>query len=300
MWIVLLSGQSTQAFQAKPSRGRRAAITQPHMSTSTPTSSTTDSSKKGKLLVLGGTGFLGQTVCKRAVLEGYKVTSLSRRGTTTESSRTIDYRQGDARKSDTVANILAEGGYTGVIHCIGLLLDDASGLGDYNRFVSGSASVPDKEATYDTITRLTARYAIEAAVQYATDQNLSYRMPFCFVSAAEAGWPDVPGGKLVEEYLAPDWLKRYLKAKRAVEQQLFDSTGTLRPVVVRPSLIYSLDRPASYVPVGAFFVGNTVGLPFVDKPVTVQALSCAMVRSMDPASSTEGVLRYPEIEELSQ
>ena len=50
---------------------------------------------------------------------------------------------------------------------------------------------------------------------------------------------------------------------------------------MRPSLIYSLDRPASYVPVGAFFLGNSVGLPFVDLPVTVQALSCAIVRAMD-------------------
>jgi hypothetical protein len=30
------------------------------------------STKKGKLLVLGGTGFLGQTICKRAVLEGIR------------------------------------------------------------------------------------------------------------------------------------------------------------------------------------------------------------------------------------
>lgn len=37
-------------------------------------------SSAGKILVLGGTGFLGQTVCKRALAEGFQVTSLSRRG----------------------------------------------------------------------------------------------------------------------------------------------------------------------------------------------------------------------------
>ena len=35
---------------------------------------------RGKLLVLGGTGFLGNSVAARAVLDGYSVTSLSRRG----------------------------------------------------------------------------------------------------------------------------------------------------------------------------------------------------------------------------
>jgi hypothetical protein len=79
----------------------------------------TDSPKK-KLLVLGGTGFLGQTICKRAVVEGYAVTSVSRRGVirenTTPSNTNIDYRKGDAREKDTVTSILNEGGYTGRFH----------------------------------------------------------------------------------------------------------------------------------------------------------------------------------------
>lgn len=73
------------------------------------------SSKKGKLLVLGGTGFLGQTICKRAVVEGYAVTSVSRRGVLPDMtpSSSIDYRKGDAREKETIASILNEGGYTG-------------------------------------------------------------------------------------------------------------------------------------------------------------------------------------------
>jgi nucleoside-diphosphate-sugar epimerase len=269
-----------------------------------------DDSKKGKLLVLGGTGFLGQTICKRAILEGYDVTSLSRRGVPPESGdkkgsasspASIDYRKGDAREREVISSVLSEGGYTGIIHCIGLLLDEESGLGQYNIFMSGSGSIPDKASTYDTITRLTAFNAIDAAIEYAKRSSFEKPLPFCFTSAAEAGWPDVAGGKTIEKYLAPDWLRRYLVAKRAVEAKLLDPTTmeTLRPIIVRPSLIYSLDRPASYLPVGAFFIGNKIGLPFVDKPVTVQALSSAVVRSMD-RENVRGVLRYPEIEELSQ
>jgi nucleoside-diphosphate-sugar epimerase len=296
---------------------------------STTPSFTSSNSGKGKLLILGGTGFLGQCICLRALLEGYQVTSVSRRGVpppdksatdsnslSSSSSSTrpaqvrgsnIDYRKGDARQPDMVSTILQEGGYVGVIHCIGLLLDEESGLGTYNRWVSGSGSIPDENSSYDSITRISAFYAIDASIEYASSRrqngNSDSRLPFIFTSAAEAGWPDVPGGPQIEQYLAPEWLRRYLAAKRAVEEKLLSSETSvrtfLRPVIVRPSLIYSLDRPASYLPVGAFFVGNRLGLPFVDRPVTVQSLANAIVRSLS-RNDVEGVLRYPDIDALNK
>lgn len=180
-----------------------------------------------------------------------------------------------------------------------------------NRFVSGSGSLPDANSTYDSITRLSAFNAIEATADYVKQQQTQQQagdgdkntstFPFVFTSAAEAGWPDVPGGPQVEQFLAPEWLRRYLQAKRAVEAKLMEmqEQSLLRPIIPRPSLIYSLDRPASYLPVGAFFVGNQVGLPFVDRPVTVQSLATAIVRSISQPS-VSGVLRYPQIDELSQ
>ncbi len=191
---------------------------------------------------------------------------------------------------------------TGVIHCIGLLFDDASGLGNLNRFVSGSGSLPDAESTYDSITRLSAFNAIEATADYVKrNQLIGTDFPFVFTSAAEAGWPEMTGGPQIEQYLAPEWLRRYLQAKRAVETKLteVEQQSLLRPIIPRPSLIYSLDKPASYAPVGAFFIGNTLGLPFVDRPVTVQSLANAIVRSIS-VSSVRGVLRYTEIDKLSE
>jgi nucleoside-diphosphate-sugar epimerase len=266
------------------------------------------SNKKGKLLVLGGTGFLGQTICKRAVLEGYSVTSLSRRGlppltdsdATVSSISTVDYRQGDARVKESIADILQEGGYTGVVHCIGLLFDNDSGLGSLNVFVSGSGSLLDSDSSYDTITRLTGFHAIDAAMEYAKEQGgeNAKPLPFVFTSAAEAGWPDAAGGPMIEK-LMPEFIQRYLKAKRAVEAKLVASSPTLRPIIVRPSLIYSMDRPTSYVPVGAFTVLNKVGLPFVDRPVTVQSVGAAIVAAMGQ-ESVQGVLRYKEIDALNK
>jgi hypothetical protein len=79
-------------------------------------------------------GFLGQTVSRRAILEGYAVTSLSRRGkpppskkdekskdggtTTAELLKAVDYRAGDAREKGTIEAILQEGGYAGMYNKI--------------------------------------------------------------------------------------------------------------------------------------------------------------------------------------
>lgn len=186
----------------------------------------------------------------------------------------------------------------GVIHCIGLLFDDESGFGRYNRFVSGSKSVPDSQSTYDSITRQTAFNAIDATIDYCNSTNVS-EFPFVFVSAAEAGWPQMTGGTFIESKLAPNWLQRYLKAKRAVEEKLLESDPPLRPIIMRPSLIYSLDRPLSFPSVGAFFVGNKVGLPFVDRPVSVQALSKAIVRSLS-LPEVQGIQRYTQIDALNE
>jgi hypothetical protein len=103
-----------------------------------------------------------------------------------------------------------------------------------------------------------------------------------------------------------------LIAKRAVEGKLLHQppkedqsspaavSQLLRPIIPRPSLIYSLDRPASYLPVGAFFIGNQVlRLPFVDRPVTVQALSNAIIKAISQ-ENVQGILRYPQIDELSR
>jgi len=288
------------AFQSTSLRNVARSATTRYFSSSSNSSS---DGKKGKLLVLGGTGYLGQNVCQRAVLEGYYVVSLSRRGLPPSRSESkvdpakIDYRQGDARQKESISSILKEGGFTGVVHCVGLLFDDASGLGSYNRFVSGSGSLPDADSTYDTITRLTAFNAIEAAIEYATKDKSKQPLPFCFTSAAEAGWPDVAGGKFIESVM-PDFIKRYMAAKRAVESKLLASEPVLRPIIVRPSLIYSMDRPASLPSVGAFTIFNKIGLPFVDRPVTVNSLASAIVRGIG-RETVKGVLRYPQIDELS-
>ena len=115
-------------------------------------------------------GFLGGNVAKRAILEGYSVTCLSRRGKMPESSNpddaddnmlnsnSIKYCVGDARDKSVLRNILLNDNendeFVAVVHCIGLLFDTNSGFWKVNRFISGSGSIPDEALNYDEITRL--------------------------------------------------------------------------------------------------------------------------------------------------
>ena len=105
-----------------------------------------ESRSKGKILVLGGNGYLGSNVVKRALLNDYSVTSISRRGMRDDSEskkikeyQTFDDRLGDARNRTLIESVLEEGGYIAVIHCIGILFDSKSGpLRSLNRFASVS------------------------------------------------------------------------------------------------------------------------------------------------------------------
>ena len=93
-------------------------------------------------------------------------------------------------------------------------------------------------------TRVTAFNAIAALKKrlrlpaFATG-GAAGAVPFAFVSAAEAGWPEVALGDKIEA-IVPDALRRYLTAKRAVEAELEESAAA-DPSVFRP--IVSAHRP---------------------------------------------------------
>ena len=165
MSILFVAGSCQAAFTSeRVARRRRSSLL-------LSSSDNIGSPKKGKLLVLGGTGakliltpcpktirmsvvlaalylclsphslthslilslnvsslslpgFLGQAVCKRAALDGYQVTSLSRRGKPpssadqlpSPSTNSIKYLAGDAREKSALVDILGEGGYVGAFY----------------------------------------------------------------------------------------------------------------------------------------------------------------------------------------
>lgn len=258
-----------------------------------------------KVLVLGGSGFVGNTIAQIAANSGAEVIAISRRGQVEGLSpnKNIAYVKGDAASESDMSAIFDQyGPFDAVVHAIGLLLDNESGLASYNKIASGSGSVPGQDSSYDRITRQTSFIAIDRIIKQqqstggaeseteagsGTQQNVP--IPFVFVSAAEAGWT----------FKAPvKFLERYLVAKRAVENKLLTSAPYIRPIILRPSLIYTYEKPAAFLSVVPFFIGNKIGLPFVDRPMQVDALAEAAVMGLQD-SSVSGLKRYPEMDELS-
>jgi len=123
------------------------------------------------------------------------------------------------------------------------------------------------------------------------------KYPLMFVSAAEAGWPDVKFGPQVEK-LAPQWLVKYLTAKRIVEAELMSSTDRIRPVIFRPSLIWNWKKLDVLPVIPVFNIASAAGLPFVDKTVRVETLADAIMASLEDPN-VSGVQRYMQMEQLS-
>jgi nucleoside-diphosphate-sugar epimerase len=251
-----------------------------------------------RLLVIGGNGFVGREVCRYAVQNGFVVTSLSRRGqcpdTNDEILAQVDWQAGNALDQATINKYV--GAADAVVHAIGLLFDVDSGLKQLNFFTSASKSTPDADSTYDNITRKTALMVIHALNSRLRLPG-SGRTPVAFVSCAEAGWPDVKFGEAVEKS-SPDWLKRYLVAKRAVEEKLTLSKD-LRSIIVRPSLIWNWTKFDVLPIIPIFNIANALGVPFVDKTVRVETVGASIVSAL-LNEGIEGVQRFDKMEQLAK
>ena len=241
-----------------------------------------------RVLVLGGTGFVGQQFIQSAVRSGrdIEVVAVSRRGETEavlKNSR-VKYVSADAGELSALRDLHQRlGPFDSCLHCIGVLFDQDSGLSNLNKFASGSGSTPDASSTYDKVTRQTAMNAIDAFLESGGSGK-----PFVFISAAEAGWT----------FTTPvDFLERYLIAKRAVESRLLGSA--LRPVIFRPSIIWAKERPQGLLSAVPFYFANKIGIPFIDRPVRIDALATAILRSMFDDEAVRGLLNYRSIETLS-
>ena len=248
-----------------------------------------------KILVLGGTGFVGSRFVELASRRGHEIVSVSRNAalkspSSSSQCKGVKYVQGDAADASALADIINSEGaasFDACFHSIGLLFDSESGLGSWNRLISGAGSVPRAGDTYDKVTTATAFNAIDILNDAHSKSGGTKKIPFVFVSAAEAGWTrPAPIG----------WLERYLAAKRSVERRLLSGEAcSLRPVILRPGLVYDPTKPADVAKVAGSFVGYYAGLPFASKPVEVGAIAAAALRAIaDP--SVLGVQTHREME----
>jgi hypothetical protein len=81
-------------------------------------------------------------------------------------------------------------------------------------------------------------------------------------------------------------------------EDIDETVVKLRPVIFRPSLIWTWKRPTALVSVIPFYIGSRIGLPFVDRPVTVENLVDAMIYSIED-SKVEGIMKFNDIDIMS-
>ncbi|KAK4698597.1 hypothetical protein P7C70_g7678, partial [Phenoliferia sp. Uapishka_3] len=209
-----------------------------------------------KVLIFGGSGFVGSAVCRSAVARGWQVISCTRRGEPFKTAEGltpawvnhVEWRKGspfDPASYDSLLpqcgavvstlGILLEGGYKsdGVVNPLQVLKGVAKNLlGD-----RGNPLEPVEQGpTYEHMNRdaaLAAFRTYAASIPSSTPGGTSSSpSPFVFISAEDIFRPVVPS--------------RYIETKREAEQIILDElalagpapTRPIRPIFVRPSLIY--------------------------------------------------------------
>lgn len=226
-----------------------------------------------KLLVLGGSGFVGSHVCREALDRGLTVASLSRSGRSSirdSWANHITWHQGNLLLPDTLMEALS--GATAVISCVG-----GFGSNSHMYKINGTANIN--------------------AIRAAAEQGVKR---FVYVSATDFG-------------LANYLLQGYYAGKRAAETELltkFPYSGViLRPgfiygtrsvgsmkiplgVIGSPlEMVLQHAKPMSQLPlVGPLFIS----------PVNVTAVAQVAVRAATDPVFPPGIIDVPGIQRYSQ
>lgn len=158
-----------------------------------------------RLIVTGGSGFIGQRICKEAVARGYDVVSVSRSGAPTGAgpwAERVTWHAGDVLWPERWREVLA--GADALIHCVGIISEQPKQGVTFERLNGDSAIVAAREAERAGVGTL------------------------LLLSAA---------------FAPPLTSSRYLANKRRAEQDLLERR--LRTVVLRPGLVYGAGNPAA-------------------------------------------------------
>ncbi|KAF2703812.1 NAD(P)-binding protein [Pleomassaria siparia CBS 279.74] len=280
------------------------------------------SAAKKKLVVCGGTGFLGSRICKAAAHRGWAVTSISRSGspnwasissspTPPSWSTSVSWVQGDILNPPTYTSHLK--GATAVIHSMGILLE-----ADYKGVVSGQVSPiaglqrafsstkagtqnplerdadeelrpqeRDGQLTYEVMNR-------DTAISLAKNASTHHIPTYLYISAA-AGTPVLP--------------TRYITTKRAAESTIASTFPSMRSVFIRAPFMYDSSRSFT-MPVAALggiasMVNGAVGgrLTWLMgaggvKPLKADLVGEAVVEALED-EEVRGVVEVPQIETLA-
>ncbi len=171
-----------------------------------------------KVLVTGGGGFLGLTICKQLVARGYEVRTLNRNSYPSLAALGIDQRTGDIGILDIVAD--AAHGVDAVIHT-------AAKAGAWGRF----------EKFYETNVRGTDN------VLAACDMHGIGKLVFTSSPSVVHNGQDLNGVDESAPY-ATHYSAAYPQTKAMAEQRVLAANGpNLATVALRPHLIWGPNDP---------------------------------------------------------
>ncbi|CAK7197625.1 hypothetical protein SEUCBS139899_000273 [Sporothrix eucalyptigena] len=275
-----------------------------------------------KLVVCGGSGFLGSRICKFGVQRGWDVTSISRSGeprweAVTETrtapawARRVSWERADIFAPETYAPLLRGANYA--VHSMGILLE-----ADYKGVLSGKESPltglrkvfgagpppgsgtpgasKNSKLTYEAMNRDSAILAAQAAAEGGVDA-------FAYISASGT---------------APGLPSRYLSTKRDAEQQLAaaatkPAAGAQplgRPIFVRAPFLYDAGARPLTLPIAAIAGAGTVVNRFTGgaltnllgtlgtKPLKADEVAEAVIEALSD-ESVSGAVEVPQIVELA-
>lgn len=214
-----------------------------------------------KLLVTGGSGFIGRAVCRAALEAGHEVAALSRGGRPGGGEAWLDqvrWTTGDVLEPAGWRQALA--GCGAVVHCVGIVRERRDRGVTFERVNGESAVVAAREA---------ARAGVGA---------------FVFLSASMR----VPGVR-----------RAYLDAKRRAEREI--EAMPLRFAALRPGFVFGRGRwisvPAAAVMRAGLLLPTVRARLGPSRPIPVETVGRAAVRAaVDPA--VRGVVDADGIERL--
>ncbi|EZG08346.1 hypothetical protein H106_02520 [Trichophyton rubrum CBS 735.88] len=261
-----------------------------------------------RIVVAGGSGFLGARICQSAVARGWEVVSLSRHGEPTWDTvspsgqaprwaQKVEWAKADLLDPSSYREYLKN--VSAVVHSMGIILEadykgilqgKESPITGIQKMVGSFAGVttgPGKsQMTYRT---MNTGSAISLAKK-TTEENIP---TFVYISAS-SGAPIIPQG--------------YILSKRETESSIMSMFPNLRSIFVRPTFMYDSSRRLSLPIAVGGMIASEVNLltggklsalgSMAEKPLKVSVVGEAVVESIDDGD-VDGVVSPKKIEDLA-
>lgn len=207
-----------------------------------------------KVLVLGGSGFVGKAICRELIKIGADVYSINRSGIPRSCPADLEtgvrWIKGNALDPQTYSQLQ---GIDTLIHSIGILAEPKPSANSNEPF----------PVTFESEIRDTLKVALTASESFGAPlQRIGY------ISAADFG--------AISNFLLP----KYMKSKREAESILQEYQDRIPSVVARPGFMYGRDRfptvPFSY----AYSLATLFAAGMLPKALDVNSVARALVTAL--------------------